>query len=416
MPGRRFTVILAVTVLAAAVLRLAWIGGQAPTPDDTFVAWTAHNYVAHGQPNPTMPFHPVLRNLLVDASMRVFGGSALGVKGFSLLFGILLVAVTGLFVRRAARDDRAGLIAAALVAVDIVQIDFSRQAIQEVHAAFFAMLGAWLAVEALRGEDTHRWRWLLPFAGVSFGLGVASKFYVIPALLLSMVLLIWSAWKRREPENVLLTVSSLGLLSFLVYLLTYIPWFGRGYGLGEWVRFQAAVIVTMVKHTRPAYAYLAYNKPSLWFIRPFYGYADPAITTAGRVQLTIAVGNPFVWLAVLPATVYSLIKRPQLRRGALLLAFFLAAYAPLALSKRPIWLLSSVAVFPFAAGVLGSVVSALSRRYGMRVIRVYGSAVLVTSLLLYPLAIGRSLEFSYLRPVVAEMGDYQHPFGPPGQE
>lgn len=397
VPGKQFLTVLGALILGGAVLRLAMLGSQAPTTDDVGVVWTASNYVLHGQPYPIMAFHPVLRNFLVFLSVGVFGGTAWGAKAFSLLFGTLLIGVTGLFVRRASRDERAGLFAAALVAVDVLMIDFSRQSIQEIHVAFFAMLGAWLVVEALRG-DARRWRWLVPLAGVSFGLGVSSKFYAVPALLLSAGLLLYAAWKHRRADEALLTVVSLGPLAFLVFLLTYVPWFLRGYDLAEWFGFQYAATVAMITHMKPPVGWLANNHAALWFIRPFYGQADVAMTQAGQ-QLSIAVGNPLVWLVVLPATAYALIDVGQRRRDALVLAFFFATYLPLALSPRPIWILSATAVFPFAAGVLGSVASGLTRRFGMRVALLYGGAVLVTSLLLYPLAIGRALDVPYLRPV-----------------
>jgi dolichyl-phosphate-mannose--protein O-mannosyl transferase len=409
LPSRRFINILAAITVAGAVLRLAWIGSQLPTNDDVGVAWTALGYVLHGQMWPTMPIHPVLRNLLVFASVRLFGGSILGVKGFSLLFGILLVSVTGLLVRRAARDERAGLFAAGLVALDGVQIVYSRQGINDIQAAFFAVLGAWLVVEALRAKGTRCWRWLVPLAGLSFGLGAASKFYALPVLAVSVVLLVWSAWKRRRADEGLLTVFALGPLPFLTYLLTYIPWFRRGYSLPEWFRYQYFFVQAMAAHTRPAIGFRANNRAALWFLRPFYGFAEVALPATSHVQVSIGIGNPLVWLAVLPAVAYSLVTPEQRKRDALLLTFLFATYLPFVISPRPIWVLSSVAVIPFAAGVLGSVASELARRYGSKLVWAYASLVIVTSLLLYPLAIGRALEFGYLQPIVRQVGDYMSP-------
>ncbi len=405
-PGRRFIKILAGITLAGAVLGVAFIGSQAFTPDDAQVVWTALNYVMNGQTFPTMPHHPVLRNLMVFLTTSAFGGTVLGVKSLSLLFGSMLVPVTGLLVRRASKDDRAGLFAAAIVALDGVQIVYSRTAINDIHAALFAVVGVWLTVEALRAESTRSWRWLVPLAGLSFGLGAAEKFYALPLLAVSMALLVFSAWKRRCADEALLAAMALGPLPFLVYLLTYIPWFGRGYDLSEWVRYQAALIDAMSSFTRPAVGFRANDKAVWWFLRPFYGHDEVAFTAAHQVQLSVAVGNPFVWLAVLPAVGYSLLSPQQRRRDALLLTYFLAAYLPFVLSGRQIWVLSSVAVIPFAAGVLGSVLAGLSRRLGTRLTWVYASVVLVTSLLLYPLAIGRALDFSYLQPIVVSVGDY----------
>jgi apolipoprotein N-acyltransferase len=123
----------------------------------------------------------------------------------------------------------------------------------------------------------------------------------------------------------------------------------------------------------------------------------------------VGVGNPLVWLAVIPVIGYTLLSQEQRRRDALLLAFFFAAYLPLAFSTRQIWALSSVVVIPLAAGLVGSVLAGLSRRYGTRVAWVYGTMVVVSSLLLYPLAIGRALDFGYLKPVVNQVGDYMAP-------
>lgn len=414
LPGRRFLVTLGWITLVAGALRIAFIGSQALTPDDIQVAWTAWGYVLDGQTFPTMSHHPVLRNLMVYATTNLFGGSVLGIKGLSLLFGTLIVPVTGLLVRRASRDDRAGLFAAGIVALDGIQIVYSRQAINDVHAAFFALLGVWLTVEALRSKDTRSWRWLVPAAGLSFGLGAAEKFYALPLLAAAVILLVFSAWKRRRGDEALLATMALGPLPLLVYVLTYIPWFGRGYDVPEWVRYQARLVGAMTSFSRPAVGYRANDEPLWWFIKPFYGHDEVALTAAHQVHLSVGVGNPFVWLAVLPVIGYALLNPEQRRRDALLLTFFFAAYLPFALSSRQIWALSSVIVIPFAAGIIGSVLAGLSRRYGAQVVLVYGTIVVASSLLLYPLAIGKALDFAYLRPVVVQVGDYVSPGGGSG--
>lgn len=409
IPGRRFLITLGWITLVAGALRVAFIGSQAPTADDVQVAWTAWGYALNGQTFPTMSHHPVLRNLMVYATTNLFGGSVLGIKGLSVLFGTLMVPVTALLVRRASRDDRAGLFAAALVALDGVQIVYSRQAINDVHAAFFALVGVWLTVEALRAKDTASWKWIVPLAGLSFGLGAAEKFYALPLLALAMALLVYSAWKRRCADEALLAAMALGPLPLLVYVLTYIPWFGRGYDLSEWVRYQTRLIDAMANFSRPAVGYRANDEPLWWFVKPFYGHDEVAIFATQQAQVSVAVGNPFVWLAVIPVVGYALLNEEQRRRDALLLAFFFAAYLPFAFSERQIWALSSVIVIPFAAGIIGSVLAGLSRRYGIKVAFVYSTVVIASSLLLYPLAIGRALDFSYLQPIVVQVGDYVMP-------
>lgn len=395
--------LLLITALAL-VSRVAFFGSHLPTADDYLVSLTADAYLGGGQPYPVMPFHPVLRNLLTALSMEVFGRGAIGLKFFSVLFGTLMAPITGLFVRRATGDERAGLLAALFVAVDIVLIGFSRQAIQEVHSAFFSVLGAWLAVEALRADDRRAWRWLLPLAGIALGLGAASKLYSLAPLAVSVVALGASAIKRREWSGVAFVVSALGLVPLTVYLATYVPWFGRGYDFSEWVGFQAAALEAMAMHTVPLVGYLANSRPALWFLAPLYSYADFAVTSKGP-QLAVAVGNPLVWLAVIPAAVASWIGRRDRRGAVLLLAYFLAAYLPLAASPRPVWLLSAVSVAPFGLALVASVAARMTHsERGARLVLTYVALVLLVSATLYPLTIGRALEYPHLQGIVESTG------------
>ncbi|HEX9094215.1 MAG TPA: phospholipid carrier-dependent glycosyltransferase [Coriobacteriia bacterium] len=393
--------------LVAAVLRLAGIAGQIPTLDDEFVLVTARDYVLSGHPFPTMPFHPNLRNILVFASSELAGAGVLGLKGWSLVLGILAVPLLGVLVYRLTRSRTASIVAALLLALDGVHVDFSRQAIQEVHAGFFVLLGAYLVVEALLTDDGRRWRWLLPLAGVAFGAGAASKLYALPVLAASIALLVIVSARRRRWDDAGFAVASLTLVPFAVFFVTYLPWFGRGYSIGEWVTYQRAVVEAMLRHSKPTVGFLAYNEPWQWFLRPFMGEVDVVARAATSPQVAVAVGNPLAWLAVLPAAAYSLILHRRRRADVVLQSFFWAGYLPLALSPRPIWILSSVAIIPFAFGLVGMAAADLLPRLGRRVVWGYVAACVVGSLLLYPLAIGRSLDYAYLSPVVSLMGDYR---------
>jgi hypothetical protein len=80
----------------------------------------------------------------------------------------------------------------------------------------------------------------------------------------------------------------------------------------------------------------------------------------------------------------------------MLQALFWVSYLPLALSPRPLWLLSSVAVTPFAYGLVGESVSRLTRRR-FAYLGAYAVAVLAVSLYLYPLAVAKGWQYEYLR-------------------
>lgn len=403
--SRRLLVALALITVAAAVLRMWGIAHQVPTPDDLGVGYTAGNWVLHGQPYPSLPFHPHLRDFLEYCTLALFGKGAWGLKLPSMLLGTLSVPLLGLMVWRMSRNEMAAIAASVLLAVDGVHVDYSRQAIQEVQASFFLLLGAYLVVEALVRGHSRSWRWLLPAAGVAFGLGTASKFYAIPALVVSIALVVGEAWKRRHLDDAVFGVTALGVVAFGVYVLTFAPWFGRGYGVFDWIAYQRGMLEAMVTHTR-SYAFTLYPEPAQWFVQPFTGYADLAVDPAGSPHLAIATGNPLVWLAVLPAAAYSLWLKRARRSHQIVQAYFWAGYLPLALSARPVWVLSSVAVLPFAFALVALVAADIGRRFGARIVIGYLAVAVVTSLALYPLATGDALKYAYLRPVVERMGSY----------
>lgn len=403
---RRFAAWLTGVTAAGLLLRAYRLADYLPTRDDYLTVLTADRYLATGQPNPIMSFHPVLRNFLTEMSLEVLGRGAFGAKFFSVLFGTLLITAVGLFVRSAVRDDRVALLSALFVALDPLIINYSRQGIQEVYAAFFAVLGTWLALRAVRclqreGDmrADRRAMWLLVLTGLVFGMGLASKAYVVLPMAVSFVLLAKVALRHRSGPNMLVIACSFVVIPVTLYIATYLPWFGRGYDFVEWLRFQLGVFKAMTLHDKPAVGFFANNRPGMWFLASFYTYGDFALTPAGP-QLAIAVGNPATWLLVIPAAAYSLGQAIRKRGGWLLTVYFLAAYLPLAFSPRPIWVLSAVSVVPFAMPLVASLAVAAWDRWGSLVIAPYIAVVLLGSALLYPAATGRALQHQYLKPLV----------------
>lgn len=402
--------IVALMVLSA-VLRGHALWSQVPTIDDASVVLSSVNYVSSGQAGPAMPFHPRLRDLIVWVSTGVLGTGALGVKGPSFLMGVLSIPLLWGIIWLLTRSELASTVGAALLALDGVHIDYSRQSIQEVHTAFFFLAGTLLAVwamtDALREDRTDRWLYQLPLAGIAFGLSAASKWHGVFPLAACVGLLVWITWRRRSvPEAAFVVVSMLGAAA-TVYLATWIPWFARGYDLGEWFAFQSALAEAAALHKKVAVDYLAFDNAALWFVQPFAAYVDVAYRGGKVAQVFVAMGNPLVWMAVLPAAGYSLYANRARRTDQILQVLFWTAYLPLALAPRQIWILSSIAVTPFAFAIIGVVVADLSRRWSARYIRYYLAAVVVMSALLYPLAIGAATKVGYLDTLLNRMGDYE---------
>jgi dolichyl-phosphate-mannose-protein mannosyltransferase len=361
-PKRRAVAAVVLVTTLAFGLRAVHLAGQPLIGDDASVGLTAQQFTESGLPEPTMWNHPRLRDELVAASLGALGDTPWGLKAWSVLLGTLSATATMALLLVLSAGTAAATIAGLLVALDPLHLDFSRQAINDVYLAFFpvaAFAAAW------RYRAARRTRWLV-LAGALFGLGLASKWNAAFPLAFTAAVLAVDALRRPAPareraSELGFLAAALALLPLAIYLITFLPWFGRGYSLAEWLRFHGAMAFETATHTgyagtkRPGYAGEVIGAWR-WFVQPIY-YADVAPPQPGSEgAYVVGVANPLTWLAVWPAAAFTAWAAWKRRDGtaALLLALFAVAYLPFAASlRRPIWTNSAVAVVPFAMALVG---------------------------------------------------------------
>lgn len=394
--------LVAISVLGI-VLRVYGLGQQPPIFDEVLAVIGAQNYVEHGLFGPMMVDHPQWRSLALKITFGVFGTGPLGVRGSSILLGSISIPLLMILVTRLTRSYPAALMAGLFMAVDPVHITFSRQAIQEVHTTFFFLAGTLLFAEGARRSGSAVVAYLWPLSGLAFGLGLSSKAHALFPLAVCGVLAIWqAAAKPRSASLASLAVGSFALLPLSVYLATFLPWFRRGYGIGDWLFMQSSLFTSLVTHTGNPMDSLVDTTAALWFVKPFMGYGN-FVEAGSTPMVTIAMGNPLVWLLVLPAAVFTLVRRREDPGSMLLLALFVASYLPLALTTRPVWVLSSLAVTPFAFSLVALAAADIVRSKRQRTgLALFLGAVMVVSLLMYPMSVGRGWHYEYLRPLAVK--------------
>lgn len=359
VPRSAWLALGAVTAVAL-LLRSGWLGTQLLIGDDRLVELSARNFTASGWPEPTMWNHPRLRDLLVQLSLEAFGDGPWGIKAWSVLLGTASVAATGALVLAVGGTVPAALAAAALVAIDPLHLDFSRQGINDVYLAFFPV-AAVVALAAYRAQPRP---WRLGAAGLLLGLGLASKWNAAFPVALAAAVVLRERIRALEPGaprrgEVALFAAALGLLPAAVYLLTWWPWFGRGHDLGEWLRFHRAMAAETMRHQGYTGTKLPgfpgeIVRPWRWFVTPIW-YVDLVPSDPGPGTFLAAVANPVAWLSVWPAFALAIWRWRARgdRTGVALAALLLASYAPFAAASRPIWTNSAVAVAPFAMALVG---------------------------------------------------------------
>lgn len=227
--------------------------------DEIYHARTGYELL-HGMPVYETT-HPPLGKDLIALGIALFGMTGFGWRFSGTLFGVLLVPVLYLLVRRLTRKPWLAGFAAALLALDFMRFVQSRIATIDTYAAFFILLGAycmlWYAQSVLtRGVANS----ILPMAlgGVAFGLGCAAKWTGLYAGVGLAVLyfgvlakrhtqlcgahspLEKAAGRRLFQKELVLALAG-GVLFFVVaplgiYLASYLPYWLRdsGFGLQEW--------------------------------------------------------------------------------------------------------------------------------------------------------------------------------------
>jgi len=403
--NRRYGLWIALITLIAIVLRVAWLADVPPNSDSIVSAETAFDYMLNGKAGGTMWHHPKLRNIILFLSLSALGGTVWGLHLPSIVMGSLSVPLMGAVVKKLSGSSLAALMGAFLLAVDSVHIDFSRQAIQEVYMPFFTLLGIWLV---LVYRDTGQ-RWCLTAAGCSFGLGLAGKWYVLFPLLVTLAYMAWvlsTVRQQRKPDlrELVFLLFTLTVLPLSVYLLTYLPWIlHRGYGLADLLELHRFMLGESLVH-QGFNPLITENdtKPLLWFVRPS-GFAD-FVMQGDRPVIFVAVTNPLVWSATLPALL--LVAREALKQRNLNLAFllslFVVSYLPFLKVNRPIWVHSALAVAPFGFMLIAHAALLIARkvRRGTVTLAIYGALVLITAAPLYLLVIGKGYHNVLLQPIV----------------
>jgi 4-amino-4-deoxy-L-arabinose transferase-like glycosyltransferase len=390
---RRLGIVLAAATLVALALRAWGLTDQPVHGDDLLAGATARNFVEFGWPGPTMWHHPRLRDLLVHWSVGALGANPWGLKVWSVLVGTLCVPATGYLVWLVGGSRMGAILAAAIVAVDPLHVDFSRQAINDVYVSFFPVA----AIVALLVYANRRRPWQIVVSGLLLALGMASKwsaaFPFASAAALTLPAVVAEAGSRRaRVAELSLEFSALVLLPAGVYVLSFWPWFGRGHDLLEFVRFQRAMGAMAASTTGYAGSMAAGYQGYLigawrWVVQPVWWVDSiPPAPGGGSILYLTGVGNPLTWLATLPAAGWSAWRwfRSRDRAAGYLLILWLAAYLPFVLVQRPIWANAAVIVVPFWAALVGLAAAHLWERSRILVTAWAALAVLVSLLLWFP--------------------------------
>lgn len=340
LSGRRRDLLVALLfALGAAALRLPRLGvPDTEIFDEVYHAKTALEYL-RGQ-RPTEWVHPPTAKLLIAVPVWLFGYDAWSWRLAPALAGILLAPVFYLLARRVLPTERAAVLATVLLSCDGVYLVQSRTAMTNIFAVLFQVSAA---LALLRAALPERLRFgAMTLAGVCLGLALSTRWTSLWATaFLGVVLLGVRGWRILRPREVALTAWAFGALPLLIYAVSYLPLLDQRHDF----RAEGAVPVLkdLVQEQKNVWGYHAnlvathpyfsrwYTWP--WLVRPTWYYFNQ---DACWVRGIVAIGNPALWWASLPASLAVLLWGLRTRSPWRVFAGlgYFALYLPWGLSPR----------------------------------------------------------------------------------
>jgi dolichyl-phosphate-mannose-protein mannosyltransferase len=379
--------------LVAALFRLPGLGiPHDEVFDEVYHARAAQQYL-QGVP-PTEWVHPPTAKLLIAVGVAWGGYESWAWRLMPALAGILLAPVFYLLAREVTGRGRAAVLATVLLLCDGVYLVQSRIAMTNIFAVLFQLSSALLVLRAVRRPRLPAG--LMMAAGLTLGLALSTRWTSLWAWgFMGVVLLVGRKSRLFTPRELALSFLTFALLPALVYLLSYYPWMRQQrFDLAslDGLRTMFVELVRLQKSMWRYHATLNATHPYFsrwytwpWLYRPTWYYFK---SHEGFIRGIVAIGNPALWWASVPVTLWALVSGAMARDWRRLYAGagFVCLYVPWGISPRTLnyshYLFEAI---PYACLALGLL---LDREWddvqGRWTARGYVALVLALFLFFYP--------------------------------
>lgn len=350
MRSRTFWIVAGLTALGA-LLRFATLGDQAYHHDEIVTASRVLR-VGFGHAMDAVGFSesaPPLYYALAWLWTQVTGNGEWGLRFLSALAGVATIPVA-FFIGRELRGERAGVIAAALVAVNPMLLWYSQEARAYALLGLFCALSLLFCVRALRDGGKRDFVWW----GVFSALALATHYFAVFPLIAEVVLLARRRGRAILPGLWIVALAVVLLAPLAIHQMSYghAEWIGKfslGHRVAEvWITFmvgETGDIIGRVEQWRPALLPLALAAAAFALLlargsrserrAAFVPFAVAAVTLGIPLALAIlSAGKDFVLTRnLLPALVPLLVaiavalSSERARRLGTAIAVVLVAYS-----------------------------------------------------------------------------------------
>ena len=326
--------------------------------------------------------HPPLGKAIISLGIRIFGMTPFGWRFMGVLFGVLMLPVLYVFLKKMFGSTAVSACATAVFAFDFMHFTQTRLATIDTYAVFFILCMYLFMYFWVEEPDERRGYLWLALAGLSFGLGAASKWVCIYAGAGLAVLwaLRWAERLIREKGaavndflyNILWCLVFFVIVPLVVYGLSYYSYAPSQGITGVFRLFRKDYINLVVDNQKYMWNYhsgLVSTHPysSKWYqwlldIRPILYYLE--YFGDGTKSAFGAFSNPLLcWggLLAMGGMVW-LVIRDKDRKAAFILIGYLANLLPWVLVSRLTFAYHYFPCTVFLVLALGRIFEDLRRR------------------------------------------------------
>lgn len=283
--------------------------------------------------------HPPLGKLLMTIGISLFGWNMLGVRFMGVAIAVLMIPVFYLLAKRLLRYNKVALLTTVLFTFGFMHLSHTRIASIDSFMVFFIVAAFAFLVEFVHQYVekgvTPKALIFLGISGIMFGCGAAVKWAAIyPGIGLGAIYLfaIWLRYKKA-PKNtqagklILWSLGLYALIPFLIYYLSYIPYFDCFDQKLTWQGF-----VSAQQHMFNYHSGLTATHPysASWYewminARPLWMHQGVVLENGSRETIA-TFGNPVLLWGGIAGIIYLLVHAVKEKKVSLAAFVIVAGY------------------------------------------------------------------------------------------
>lgn len=372
--------------------------------------------------------HPPLGKIIISIGISLFGMNPFGWRVMGVLFGILMLPIFYLLVKKMFSSSFLAGVGTFLFAFDFMHYTQSRIATIDTYAVFFLLLMYYFMYQYLTKSfyDTKLSKTLIPLGlcGLFTAMGVASKWTVAYGVIGIAVLFFISlgrryveycyakkqveAKKATEFDQMVVSVfwKKAGItlaccvgfflvVPAVVYVLSYIPYFMSGHSLKD----LGPYIINMYNYH--AGLVDTHSFSSVWWQwpiieRPIWYFSSNPLSMDGNQVISIAAfGNPAIWwtsIVTMVATLVIGLKKKD-KKAAFIVIGYASVYLTQALVPRLLFIYHYYTAVPF---LVLSIVYIMRNIKNRKIIYAYCGICLALFCLFFPVLSGMPTTQEYI--------------------